>query len=164
LADRVFAAMQSAAAATELVPADGLRWESRPLALPLAANFEKTLPEKQARMADPKTPVVQRVDIATDIAFGRRIATPLSIELFQIGPVRVLHLPGEACLEFQRYAHGQSADRPLAVAAYGDLGPGYICPAKAFTEGGYEPSASRVAPEAEPVLKKAIQQILATGR
>jgi len=46
------------------------------------------------------------------------------------------------------------------VAAYGDLGPGYICTEQAFREGGYEPSASHVAPDTERVLKDAIVRLI----
>ncbi len=49
----------------------------------------------------------------------------------------------------------------MAVAAYGDLGSGYLCTEAAFQEGGYEPTASHVAPQAEKVLKDAIRRLLA---
>ena len=48
----------------------------------------------------------------------------------------------------------------MAVAAYGDLAPGYICPQRDFAEGGYEPTACRVAPDSERPLKDAIQVLL----
>jgi len=49
----------------------------------------------------------------------------------------------------------------VAVAAYGDYGPGYIGTAKAYEEGGYETGeASAVAPEAEAVLMTAIRKLL----
>ena len=46
----------------------------------------------------------------------------------------------------------------VAVAAYTDLGPGYICTDKAFEEGGYEPTDTGVGPGSEPLLKAAIRQ------
>jgi len=48
----------------------------------------------------------------------------------------------------------------VAVAAYGDLATGYICHKAAFEEGGYEPSASHVAPESEDRLKEAIRAVM----
>ena len=39
-------------------------------------------------------------------------------------------------------------------------GPGYLCPARAYGEGGYEPTASRVKPESEALVKKAIAALL----
>ena len=55
---------------------------------------------------------------------------------------------------------GVWSPRPLAVAAYTDLGPGYICTDKAFEEGGYEPTDTGVGPGSEPLLKAAIVKLL----
>jgi hypothetical protein len=63
-------------------------------------------------------------------------------------------------IEFQLFTQKQKPNRFVAVAAYGDLAPGYICTEQAFTEGGYEPSASKVAPKSEAILKKAICKLL----
>ncbi len=46
------------------------------------------------------------------------------------------------------------------MAAYGDLAPGYICTEIAYSEGGYEPTASALAPQAEPVYKQAIASLV----
>jgi hypothetical protein len=46
------------------------------------------------------------------------------------------------------------------VAAYTDLGPGYICTDKAFEEGGYEPTDTAVGPGSESRLKTAILKLL----
>jgi len=50
----------------------------------------------------------------------------------------------------------------VAMAAYGDYGPGYIGTTVAYGEGGYETSqrASNVAPEVEPILMNAMKQLL----
>ncbi len=50
----------------------------------------------------------------------------------------------------------------VGMAAYGDYGPGYIGTTIAYSQGGYETSqrASRVAPEVEDVLTKAMQTLL----
>lgn len=48
----------------------------------------------------------------------------------------------------------------VAMAAYGDLGFGYIPSSKAFTQGGYEVEVAKVTPEAEEVLLDAISKLL----
>jgi len=63
-------------------------------------------------------------------------------------------------IDFQLYAQSLVPDRFLAVAAYGEGGTSYICTEASYKEGGYEPSASNLAPEAEQVLKKAIRTLL----
>lgn len=57
-------------------------------------------------------------------------------------------------------------DLHVAMAAYGDYGPGYIGTEVAYGEGGYEtsPQASSVAPEVEKVLINAVQQLLEAGQ
>ena len=84
--------------------------------------------------------------------------------LLEIGTARILHLPGECMLEFQLYAQSLRPDEFVAVAAYGDLGPGYICTEPSFSEGGYEPSASRAGRKSEHVLKETIRQLLIDKR
>ena len=72
----------------------------------------------------------------------------------RIGPVHLLFLPGEAFVEYQLYAQSLRPDEFVAVAAYGESGPGYICCDAALTEGGYEPTMSRVGPPSEFRLKR----------
>jgi len=51
----------------------------------------------------------------------------------------------------------------VAMAAYGDYSPGYICAKSQYGQGGYEdsPRASKVAPEVEDVLLPAMRKLLA---
>jgi hypothetical protein len=49
----------------------------------------------------------------------------------------------------------------IAMAAYGDGGPGYIGTAVAYTQGGYETGpVSRTAPEVEGVLMQTLRRLL----
>jgi len=50
-------------------------------------------------------------------------------------------------------------DTTVCVACYGDGGPGYIPTAKAFFEGGYEPTVALAAP-CEAQLDRAIATLL----
>jgi len=79
----------------------------------------------------------------------------------ELGNARILNLPGEAFVEFQLAAKAERPDLFVAVAAYGDYGPWYICPAKAYEQGGYEAGpASNVSPRAERGLMSAIKRVL----
>ncbi len=162
LTARLLAAMEASAVATRLGPAGELGWRSLPVVLPLAANADSLLDKRRKELADPKSSAIPRIRAATQVTYAERIGQPLEISVLQLGSAHVLHLPGECMVEFQRFA--QEVKPPgsfLAVAAYGDLGTGYICTAKAFAEGGYEPSASHAGPQSEAVLKSAIRRILA---
>jgi len=48
-------------------------------------------------------------------------------------------------VEYQLFAQSVRPNDFVAVAAYGELGTGYICTDKAIAEGGYEPTQSFVA-------------------
>ncbi len=95
----------------------------------------------------------------------RREGRPIDLQLLRAGRLRVLHLPGEAFVEFQLAAKAMRPDLTVAVAAYGDYGPGYIGTARAYDEGGYETSdrASNVTATAEAELLRAIKVLLAEG-
>ena len=74
----------------------------------------------------------------------------------------MLHLPGELFVEYQLAAQKLRPDLFVAMAAYGDYGPGYIGTEVAYPQGGYEtgPSSSLVAPSVERVLMDAIKRLL----
>ena len=160
LTARLYAGMEASVASTQLVPAGRLRWQTLPLVLPPRTDPGYTVDDNRARMSDPKQRVVTRIRAATRVAYAQRSDRPVEIGLLEIGDVDILHLPGECMVEFQLFAQRLQPERFLAVAAYGDVGPGYICTERAFSEGGYEPTASRVAPHSEKLLKKGIAELL----
>lgn len=86
----------------------------------------------------------------------------LDVTCLTLGRARILHLPGELFVEYQIVAKAQRPDLFVAMAAYGDYGPGYVGTAIAYEQGGYEtePRSSNVAPEVEDVLMGAIKKLL----
>jgi hypothetical protein len=160
LTDRLYAGMEAAAATTQYHPVNQLKWRALPLRLPERKDPGNTAADNRAKMADTSENVVRRIRAATRVAFAQRIDRPIDVSLLEIGSAHVLHLPGECMLEFQLYAQSLRPDEFIAVAAYGDVGPGYICTEASFSEGGYEPSASRAGQKSEHVLKRVIRQLV----
>ncbi len=161
LAHRLHAGMKSAVAATQYVPAGAIRWRFVPLVLPLRTDAGHSPADCAARMRDTAQKGPSRIFRgAMPVAFADRHQRPLPLSSLQLGELFVLHLPGECMMDYQLYAQLLREQSPVAVAAYGDCGPGYVCTAAAFDEGGYEPSASRVAPQSETALKAAIRKLL----
>ncbi len=160
LADRLYAAMAASVAATRMAPADRIVWRTLPLVLQLKDDAEYDLAKNRALRDDATKPDKERYQAARRLALAEWMSQPLQLSLLRVGPVEVVHLPGESMIEFQLFTQQQKPDRFVAVAAYGDLATGYICTEQAFSQGGYEPSASRVAPKSEAVLKEAIRQLL----
>jgi hypothetical protein len=79
----------------------------------------------------------------------------------RITSIDILHLPGELFVEYQLAAAEMRPEALVAMAAYGDYGPGYIGTTIAYSQGGYETGpVSRVAPEVEPVLLDALRELL----
>ena len=160
-ARRLLAGMEAAIAATRLAPAESIQWRSSEVKLPLYAGPQRTVAENRARMADPRAAIGERLDFgAMLVAFAERIDRPLALSSLQIGRVHILDLPGECLVDYQLFAQRSAPGDFVAVAAYTDLGPGYICTDKAFEEGGYEPTDTAVGPGSEPLLKAAIVKFL----
>lgn len=78
-----------------------------------------------------------------------------------LGRVELLRLPSAELLP-HRHSQPGFPDLHVAMAAYGDYGPGYIGTEIAYEQGGYEtsPRASNVAPQVEAILTQALQQLL----
>ena len=164
LATRLAAGMAAAYANTARTPvaADDLHWTTTEIAIPPAPHLseEKLL----AVLDDREASTVNRGIAATDLAWLRRCknGSTLTVSCLNLGPASIVHMPGEAVVEYQLFAQQLQPDRFTAVAAYGDYGTGYICLEEQYAQGGYEASqrASRVAPQTEGVLKAAIREVL----
>jgi hypothetical protein len=163
LAARVEAAMKASLEATrrEPVSSSSLRWDTLEVPLPLRSTLDGA--KLRATVGDPGSKLADRLRAARDLAFVERIAKGhrISISRLRLGPADVIHLPGELFVEYQIEARKLRGGK-LAVAAYGDLGPGYIGTRIAYSQGGYETGiVSRTAPEVEDVLMGAIRKLLA---
>lgn len=162
LTGRLYTGMKQAIAATQRRPVTGLEWKTS--AIEFVPRAEPAWSEAVARreLGDTNAAVVVRIKAALHLAWLERLKRNprVTVSRLSLGPVTLLHLPGEAFVEYQLYAHSLRPDAFLAVAAYGESGPGYICCDDALTEGGYEPTLSRVGPPTEFRLKAAIAELL----
>ncbi|MFC2087862.1 hypothetical protein ACFLSA_06865, partial [Bacteroidota bacterium] len=120
----------------ELISADKVDWSVVPVSLPADTTKDNSYVEKCKE--------------------GRTI----NIQCLALGRARILHLPGELFVEYQLAAKAMRPELFVAVAAYGEMGPGYIPTAIGFEQGGYEARVSKVTPEAEEVLKSAMHKLL----
>jgi hypothetical protein len=75
------------------------------------------------------------------------------LQAMKVGPYLFLTLPGEPFVEYGFRLEKAIADRAVPIiVGYANGNIGYICTAKAFQEGGYEPNNSQAGPEAEEIL------------
>ncbi len=162
LAGRVASAMKQSLESTEkfsVAPSD-IRWNFTGVALPPAKHLDR----------EKLTTSLQQWDGVTYWGSPDKLAWVLRCEsghqidvgCLSIGDVRILHLPGELFVEYQLAAKAMRPDLKIAMAAYGDYGPGYIGTAKAYSQGGYETSepASNVGPETEAILLGGMEKLL----
>lgn len=163
LAERFEAGMKASFESTikHAVSTRDVRWDTLPVALPLRDPSEGA--KLRAVVNDANAKTADRLRAARDLAFVERVekGNKILLSRLRVGPAEVIHLPGELFIEYQIEAR-KIRNGKLAVAAYGDLGPGYIGTRIAYGQGGYETGiVSRTAPAVEDVLMGAIRELLA---
>ena len=160
LALRLTQGMRASIASIRYFPAAEMKWRAGELRLPVKPAREGSAPALSSRLArhEFKTPD-EAYRAAISLAFLQR-SRPLPVSALEIGPIFILHLPGEPMLEFQNYARQLKRSGSVAISGYGDMSPGYLCTDRAFREGGYEPGASNAGPGTEERVKKIIRKLL----
>ena len=164
LADRVAAGMKAAweATAREPLGSGDVHWIVQPVLLPVGTHLKE---ETLAAVVEVETePLEKRYLAAKVLTWLRRCQReePLELSCLALRQARILHMPGELFVEYQLYAQAVRPDLVVAMAAYGDYAPGYICTEIAYSQGGYEADerSSMVSPQVESVLKGAICRLL----
>jgi hypothetical protein len=141
----------------EAITPEAIGWTVEPLALPLPKNEE----EMQTWLTTKDSTFLS--NNLSRLVFVRRsqAGKQLDIRCLRLGRARILFAPGEMFVEYQLAAKAFRPDLFVAMAAYGDYAPGYICTAVAYKEGGYESGiASGVTDEAEAIVMTAIRKLL----
>jgi hypothetical protein len=159
LRDRIYEAMKAAWKVTERHALAGWDWRVEPVKLP--PRREKSFGEEESRsvLEDAKQSKAKRGNAALQLAWLKRIDQPIELTCLDLGKAQVLHLPGEPFIEYQLAAQELRKDAFVCVAGYGDGGPGYIPTAKAYFEGGYEPTVA-LAADSEQLLHQAMARLL----
>lgn len=165
LADRVAAGMKRAWESTKKQPitAADVSWTVEPVQLPLSPHLDEQKLSQTVANADAKPG--DRYTAAQDLVWLRRCQAGETIDIgcLALKNARVLTMPGELFVEYQLWAQEARPDLFVAMAAYGEYGPGYIGTRVAYDEGGYEtgPGSSHVSPDVEDVLMGAVRKLLA---
>ena len=159
-AGRIHDAMIAAEQAAERHPLTELRWIAEPVLLPPRPDLDEDA--LLARIRTPATAAGKDLSrAALMLTYLRRRERPIPVTCLHFGAeTAILHLPGETFIEYQLHAHAARPGAFVAVAGYGDLGPGYITLERSFAEGGYEPTDAFVSGDSEAILRGAIDRIL----
>jgi hypothetical protein len=160
LRDRVHAGMVGAWKAIERFAVNSFSWRVEPVQLPARREANFGAEASRQVLNDSKATAARRNNAAFQLAWLARKDRPIDLTCLGLGRARILHLPGEPFVEYQLFARDQRPDGMVCVAGYGDGGPGYIPTARAFHQGGYEPTVALAAPESEAILQAAIRKLL----
>jgi hypothetical protein len=164
LASRLGDAMAQARAAEQKFPVDVLRWKVVSPTLPLRTGAEFSEEKILADMENTKLIPRDRANAGRYLAWHRLVKAGRRVDIssLRVGPVNLIHMPGELFVEYQLAARKmRPSGETVAMAAYGDYGPMYIGTRKAYFEGGYETSiVSRVGPQVEDVLMGSMREVL----
>jgi len=164
LAVRLAQGMSKAYLATKKYPltAADVAWKTVPVVLPASPHMNEA--SLVAELKDPKVDTARRTYAAKELVWLRRCLAGDTVDItcLTLGPARVLNMPGELAVEYQLAAQKMRPDLFVAMAAYGEYAPGYICMKEHYQQGGYEdsPRASHVAPAVEGVLMSAMKELL----
>jgi hypothetical protein len=164
LAARLAGGMRRAWKATKRRPIspEQVRWSSLPVELP--AHDRLKTAELLAEVRNAEAPLKNRTRAARDlswISLAER-QRKILVQMLEIGGASVLHMPGELFVEYQLAAQKMNRNKIVAMAAYGDLGPGYIGTEISYGQGGYETGVvSLVSPKVEQVLMTGMRTLLA---
>lgn len=163
LRDRVYEAMKAAWKATRRRPVTGWDWRVELVRLP--ARREASFGEEASRklLQDARAPAARRGNAAFQLAWLARLDRPIPLTCLDLGEALVLHLPGEPFVEYQLKAQELRRDAFVCVAGYGDGGPGYVPTAKAYFEGGYEPTVALAGPSEELLIQEMKKLLKAKG-
>jgi hypothetical protein len=164
--------------AGELVEDVRLRVASRRVDLPVksflpAEEYDATVAELEARakaernVEEHRNVMAQLTRLRTERQVAQRMrgeqGRTLHPELMAVafGPdLALLGLPGEFFVETVAEVREQAGVRRLPVACYANHYIGYVVPAEAYDQGGYEAGVTLLAPEAEAIVRAGAIELL----
>ncbi|MBV9123996.1 MAG: hypothetical protein JO112_11610, partial [Planctomycetes bacterium] len=160
LRDRLYAAMKAAWEASHRQAVSRWQWRVEPVKLPVRSEASFGMKESRRVLEDPRETRARRVNAAFQLAWRQRAGRPIDLTCLDLGTALVVHLPGEPFIEYQLKAQQLRPEDFVCVAGYGDGGPGYIPTARAYAEGGYEPTVALAGPDSERILHQALARLL----
>jgi hypothetical protein len=167
LAERLRNAMRRAWEAARRSPLDGLKVRIARAEFRIPPEGPRSVPAMERVLEDPSAKKGDRLMAALGLSWARRLqrGVPLEVPCLDLGPASLLLLPAESFVAFQLAAQELRPDRFVAVAGYGECGPGYIPTETARSEGFVgEHGYCWVDEGAEAVLLRAIEAALGPAR
>jgi len=132
-----------------------IRWIGRDLGCEVVRTADRTAIREELA----KRPKVYPIKCASTVVElpGKQKPVRCEFQALKVGPFLFLTIPGEPFVEYAFQVEKAIADRAVPiVVGYANGGNYYVPTAEAFTEGGYEPNMTPLAPQAEPIIVRTL--------
>ena len=160
LTKRMYDGLVASEAGLTRVPVKTWTWHMAEILPPPRSSLRAD--DLARQVADKAGSVPDRVRAAYRLAWLRRVGqkVPITLSCLHVGGARLLHLPGEAFIEYQLRAQQLPPDAFVCTAAYGDGGPWYIPVKEEYPNEGYEVSVAFCEPGIDDLLTAGMKRIL----
>jgi hypothetical protein len=137
LADRVYQAMKVSAGDTEKYPLSKSSFRCQTLELPFHEGEALRRESMHSVLHDNQASVEDRITAAMGLSSLDRVerGQPIDLPCLELGPARIVLLPGEAFVGYQLMAQRLRPGKFVMAIGYGECWPGYIPTEQAFDEG-----------------------------
>lgn len=135
-----------------------IQWAGRDLGSAVVRSLARSVTREQLRERPNYYAI--RVASAQVQLPGKEKEITAELQALKIGPYLLLTMPGEPMVEYGFALEEAIADRAVPIIiGYANGNIGYIATAAAHEVGGYEPTTSKLRPEAEPIILHALGRL-----
>ncbi len=128
-----------------------IQWAGRDLGSAVVRSLAANVTREQLRQR-PSYYAIRAANTVVSLP-GKEGRISAELQALKIGPYLLLTMPGEPMVEYSFKLEQAIADRAIPIiVGYANGNLGYIATAEAYDVGGYEPSTSKLAPEAETII------------
>lgn len=162
LIQRLRAGMATAWEQTKRTPISDMQFRVAKLELPYYDHAELTQEHLEKVLNDPAQRTEDRILAAMGLSSRQRVSAgkPIDVPCIELGPARLVLLPGESFVGYQLMAQSLAPDAFVVTVGYGECWPGYIPTNAAFAD-HFHDKWLWVGPGSEEPMHRALQSLLA---
>jgi len=128
-----------------------IQWAGRDLGSAVVRSLARSMIREEMK----QRPSYYAIRVANSVITlpGKQGAVSAELQAMKIGPYLLLTMPGEPMVEYGFEMERAIADRAIPIiVGYANGNIGYIATTESYETGGYEPNASQLAAENEPII------------
>lgn len=135
-----------------------IQWAGRDLGSAVARTLAANVTREKLKARGDYYPIKSAISIVE--LPGKEGTVRAELQAMKVGPYLFLTMPGEPMVEYGFKLETSIAHRAIPIiVGYANGNIGYIPTTDAYAVGGYEPNMSKLAPEAEPIILKELNQL-----